>query len=55
MGLSEIEGEEYKMIGIYGKNSEEWMLTDLAGNLFGVTSVAIYDTLGYDSIRYIMN
>jgi long-subunit acyl-CoA synthetase (AMP-forming) len=30
MGLSEIEGE-YKMIAIYGKNSEEWMISDMAG------------------------
>ena len=42
------------MIGIYGKNSEEWLMTDLAANLYGITTVAIYDTLGNDSIQYIM-
>ena len=29
-------------------------MTDLAANLYGITTVAIYDTLGNDSIQYIM-
>jgi long-subunit acyl-CoA synthetase (AMP-forming) len=35
-----------RFIGIYAKNRMEWLLTDLACTLFGVTSVPLYDTLG---------
>ncbi len=44
-----------RFIAIYGKNSEEWLLSDLAANLYGITSVSIYDTLGADSMRFILN
>lgn len=44
-----------KFIAIYGKNSKDWMITDLAANMFGVTSVAIYDTLGAESMRFILD
>jgi long-chain acyl-CoA synthetase len=35
-----------KFIGIYAKNRTEWLITDLACILFGITSVPLYDTLG---------
>ena len=44
-----------RFIAVYGKNSEEWLLTDLAANIYGITTVSIYDTLGADSMKYILD
>lgn len=44
-----------KFIAVYGKNSLDWLVSDLAANLYGITTVAIYDTLGADSMRFILN
>jgi long-subunit acyl-CoA synthetase (AMP-forming) len=49
------EENNIKLVAIYGKNCEEWLMTDLAANCFGVTTVAIYDTLGADSMNFILN
>jgi len=35
-----------KVIGICSVNREEWLVTDLAANLLGITTVALYETLG---------
>ncbi len=43
------------MIGIYGKNSEEWIITDLACLCSDITSVTLYDTLGAEATEYIIN
>lgn len=42
------------MIAIYGKNCEEWLMTDMAACFYGITSVAIYDTLGEEAMRFIL-
>ena len=35
-----------KVAGICSVNREEWIMTDLALNLLGITSVPLYETLG---------
>jgi long-chain acyl-CoA synthetase len=35
-----------RFVGIYAKNRMEWLYTDLACTLFGITSIPLYDTLG---------
>lgn len=47
--------EKHRMIGIFAKNSLEWMLCDLAGAMSSITSVTLYDTLGPQSTQYIIN
>jgi long-chain acyl-CoA synthetase len=42
------------MIGIFAKNREEWAVTDIANALYGYTMVPLYDTLGPDSISYVL-
>ena len=42
------------MVGICAKNSANWMKADLACVLSAMTSVTLYDTLGEDSTRYII-
>ena len=51
----EDEGRRLRMVGIYGKNSEEWVMVDLACLCSDVTSVTLYDTLGVESTEYIIN
>ena len=42
-------------IAIYGKNREEWVLSDYSGMMSGIVSVTLYDTLGYEFIEYILD
>lgn len=39
-------GITLKVGGICSINREEWILTDLACNLLGITTVPLYETLG---------
>lgn len=43
-----------KSVGIVSINREEWLVTDLACNMVGVTSVPLYDTLGDEMVRLII-
>ena len=49
------DGEDHRMIGIYAKNSFEWILTDIASAMSNITSVTLYDTLGAESTEYIID
>lgn len=48
---------DYKMkfIGIYGPNTREWVLTDIACMLFGYTAMPVYDTLGEEACEHMFN
>ena len=39
-----------KIVGIVSINREEWLITDLACNMLGVTSVPLYDTLSEEMV-----
>ena len=45
----------FKFLGIYSKNREEWIVADLAAHLNSVTVVTFYDTLGDDTIGYVLD
>ena len=42
-------------VGIYSINREEWILTDIACQMHSVNTITLYDTLGEDSMEYIVN
>ena len=44
------KGKKLLTIGIYSRNREEWVITDIACWLMSITSVPLYDTLGEESI-----
>jgi long-chain acyl-CoA synthetase len=44
-----------KVVGICSINREEWLLTDLACNLLGITSVPLYETLGDEILQIILS
>ena len=47
--------EGLAVLGLYSVNREEWMITDIACALQGITTVPLYDTLGVDNIEYIIH
>lgn len=42
-------------IGIWAVNRPEWTITDLACAAYGMYVVSLYDTLGPDTVEYVMN
>lgn len=42
------------MVGVFSKNREEWLLLEFANILYGNTMIPLYDTLGLESIPYIL-
>jgi long-chain acyl-CoA synthetase len=51
----ETEDGEFKFMGIYSRNKEEWYVTDLACQLNSCTVVTLYDTLGDSTIPFVLN
>jgi long-chain acyl-CoA synthetase len=45
----------FRFACLYSKNRDEWVVSDFACILAAVTNVTLYDTLGKDSIEYIMD
>lgn len=45
----------FRFISVYAKNREEWVVTDLGAMAAAITNVTLYDTLGPDSIEFIIN
>lgn len=44
-----------KLVGVHASNREEWVILDIANILFGNTMVPLYDSLGPDTIEYVLN
>ena len=49
------QDRDFQFIGIFAKNREEWVVTDLACIFNNITSVPFYDTLGVNSVEFIIN
>ncbi len=45
----------WRFIGIQSKNREEWNITNWANMNQGITTIALYDTLGQDALKYVCN
>ena len=41
-------------VGIFSKNRVEWSIVDIAGILFKLVTIPIYDTLGDENISYVL-
>jgi len=55
--IPEVEAEDktWRFIGIQAKNRKEWNLIHLANMHTGTTTVALYDTLGAQAARYVID
>ncbi|KAI8374527.1 uncharacterized protein BYT42DRAFT_576678 [Radiomyces spectabilis] len=42
-------------VGVWAQNRPEWTITDLACSAYGLYTVALYDTLGCDTVEYVIN
>lgn len=51
----ENEGQQWRFLGIQSKNRKEWLLLHLANMHIGTTTVGLYDTLGQDAMRFVIN
>lgn len=44
-----------RLLGLYMKNCPEWVIADQAAFTISAASVPLYDTLGPDSVGYVIN
>jgi len=51
----EAEGKEWKFCGIQSKNRWEWTCAEMANIHQGITSIALYDTLGAEAMKFIID
>lgn len=51
----ELGGGEYDTVGIWSPNRPEWQIIDIALQTYNKVGVSLYDTLGKDSVEYIIN
>jgi len=49
------EGKNWKFLGIFAKNKEEWAVIDLACMRNSVTIVPFFDSLGPDALTFVIN
>lgn len=45
--------DDHLIVGIYGKNSPEWVVTLFACSAYGLVSLPLYDTLGTEAMEHI--
>ena len=55
LGLNEKDRNGHAFLGIYGKNSADWVMMDLACIHQDIISVPIYDTLQSDALEFIVD
>ncbi|RDB21311.1 Long chain acyl-CoA synthetase 7, peroxisomal [Hypsizygus marmoreus] len=50
----ELGGGDYETVGVWSANRPEWQIIDIALQTYNKVSVSLYDTLGKDSVEYII-
>ncbi|THH29715.1 hypothetical protein EUX98_g4475 [Antrodiella citrinella] len=50
-----VGGGTLQTVGIWSRNVANWQLIDLSLHLFNLVNVALYDTLGRDSVEHVIN
>ncbi|KAI0053843.1 acetyl-CoA synthetase-like protein [Auriscalpium vulgare] len=50
-----LAGGELPTVGIWSQNRPEWQIVEWALNAYGKVSVSLYETLGQESVEYIIN
>ena len=51
---SEGDGKKWKFIGLWSKNRWEWLATHIANMYFNYTSIGFFDSMGVQSVDYIL-
>jgi long-chain acyl-CoA synthetase len=50
--VDEVKDLNLRLVGIFAKNREEWVVQDVVNFLYGFSMVPLYDTLGPENISY---
>ncbi|KAG6379112.1 long-chain-fatty-acid-CoA ligase [Boletus reticuloceps] len=50
-----LKADEMETVGIWSQNRPEWQLVELSLHAYGKVGVSLYDTLGIDSVDFIIN
>ena len=53
--VTRAEEKDYKFMGIFAKNREEWAVSTLACMRNSVTVVPFFDSLGSDALKFVIN
>lgn len=54
-GTLDVGTGELQCVGVWAPNCPEWQIVDFACNAYKKVTVSLYDTLGDDSVEYIIN
>eukprot|EP00003_Mantamonas_plastica_P008760 TRINITY_DN177_c0_g1_i20.p2 TRINITY_DN177_c0_g1~~TRINITY_DN177_c0_g1_i20.p2 ORF type:complete len:142 (+),score=23.02 TRINITY_DN177_c0_g1_i20:536-961(+) len=46
--------KQESMVGVYSQNRSEWCITEQACNAYSLTLVPLYETLGADAVKYVV-
>jgi long-chain acyl-CoA synthetase len=49
------DGRKWRFLGIQAKNRKEWGISHIGNFHAGVTTIALYDTLGVEAAKYVVN
>ena len=49
------EGKKWRFLGVQSKNRKEWGIAHLANMYMKSTTIALYDTLGADALKYVID
>lgn len=52
---TEGEGKKWKFVGIWSKNRYEWLATHIANMYYNYTTIGFFDSMGLQSVDYIIN
>lgn len=55
LGLAPPNSDSMKLLGFYSKNRMEWVIAEQACYAYSIIPVPLYDTLGADSVEYVVN
>lgn len=47
-------GKPMRLIGVYSRNREEWLTLDIANVIYGAVIIPLYDTLGPETISFVI-
>nr|VZI06618.1 unnamed protein product [Spirometra erinaceieuropaei] len=53
LGVCSVKTDGTSFLGIYGRNAQDWIITELACCSYNFVAVPLYDTLGVESLRHI--
>lgn len=58
LGLTAVKAQyknyKLKFVGVHSKNTAHWILLDIANQMYGYTTISLYDTLGEEAVDFML-